>query len=195
MPAFVEPSILPPPLQADVMRRALETAGARMLEIDLQPLLVEDVDHVPLDVLEHLAEQYGVERILWKVAENETNRRALVKGIIAIKRKRGTPVSVHDIVTALGYGAITIEERIGARLYDGSAYHDGHILYGPASGWAMFNVVLTQPVTNDRISQLRSVIGIAQGARNHLIRLDYTEAAIRYNGVARYDGAYNHGSA
>jgi phage tail P2-like protein len=177
------------------MQHAIETAGARLMDIDLQPLLVEDVDQVPLDVLEHLAEQYGVEKILWKVAENETNRRALVKGIIAIKRKRGTPLSVRDIVRALGYGDITIEERIGARLYDGSGLHDGHLLYGPDGGWAMFNVILQTPVTNDRVAQLRDVIAIAQGARNHLIRLDYTGVAIRYNSNATYNGAYNHGAA
>jgi hypothetical protein len=177
------------------MQHAIETAGARLMDIDLRPLLVEDVDHVPMDVLEHLAEQYGVESLLWKLAESEPNRRALVKGIIAIKRRRGTPVGVRDIVRALGFGEVVIEERIGARYHDGTGRHNGHWLHGAAGGWAMFNVLLQNPIPNDRVAQLRDAIAIAQGARNHLYLLDYTTVPLRHNGFALHNGLYNRGAA
>lgn len=193
--SFIDPTLLPPALAADTMRRALETAGARMMELDLAPLLVEDTDHVSLDVLEHLADQYGVEPLLWKIAQGEGYRRALVKNILLIKRRRGTPASVREMIRALGFGEVVIEERIGARRYDATALHDGHITYGSANGWAMFNVVFSQPISNRQVSQLREAIALTQGARNHLIRLDYTTAPLHYDAVATYNADYNHGSA
>lgn len=108
--AFVNPTLLPPPLARDLSCRALEAVAARISSIDLTPLVVYDFDTVPVSALPSLAEQF---RMLgdagWNLATTEAQQRALLKEAIALHRIRGTPYAVTRVLEILGLNAAFTE--------------------------------------------------------------------------------------
>jgi phage tail P2-like protein len=115
----MKPSLLPPPLAADLSMRALETVFARSSKIDLSPMVVYDFDHVVESALPLLAEQFhilGAEG--WALAETITEKRALLKRAIELHRHKGTPWAIKQALAALSFNTRIFEWFD----YDGDPY-------------------------------------------------------------------------
>lgn len=183
--------LLPPnrsPLEsalAAVSALALDTAGLRHLWSARQ---------CRADALPWLSWTLTVEG--WSDARSDDARRAVIFDSINIHRRKGTPWAIRALVRALGFGEITIVERLGGLSYAGSAAFDGEYTHAPLSStWATYKVVLERPLTNAQAARLRSLLPSVAPARCHLLGLSYTAVANSHDGATRYDGNFNHGSA
>lgn len=121
-------------------------------------------------------------------------RRDVIAAAMAVHRIKGTPQSLINALAAMGIAA-AVEERVGARLYNGATRYDGIALHGPAGGWAMYRVILTTPLRNDQVAGVKTLLETTAPKRCELVSLDYTEVANLYDGRSIYDAAYNHGAA
>ncbi|VCM19316.1 phage tail protein I [Burkholderia pseudomallei] len=95
----------------------LEAALARVLRPSVDPEILRtlmDVDRCPAAFLPWLAWSVAVDG--WELAESDDARRALIKGSLALHRRKGTPWAVREIVRRLGFGEIEIQEgRVAKR--------------------------------------------------------------------------------
>lgn len=94
-----------------------------------------------------------------------------------------------------GFGEVDLIEGTGQIGYDGRHTYNGLFVHGDAQAWAVYRVILQQPITNDQAALLRQTLAAFAPARCHLASLEYQSVAIRYNSTTRYDGSYNHGSS
>lgn len=180
----------------DASTLAMNELIDRLGSLDIAPLLIYMVDYVEATALPLLIEQFHVAGNEGaNLAENDTNRRSLVKRAIAIHRLKGTPASLKQAIHDAGFGDTEIVERPGELRYDGRAKYDGLHTYGPDPGeWAEYHLIMSRPVTHDQALLIRALCDEFAPARCHLKSIVYTEAALRYNGQARYDGSYNYGT-
>lgn len=189
--------LLPPPLASDERFRILgQIVAQRISEIDLSPLLVYLIDLVTPSALALLGEQFSMSgEDGWNLAESDEAKRALIKGAIELHRQKGTPWAIREVVRRLGFGEVELIEGIGRLRYDGQRRHDGKMIHGDPSAWAVYRVILLErAITNDQANNLRSVLAAFTPARCHLASLEYQSVPIRYNAQASYDGQFNHGS-
>lgn len=136
--------ILPPLLLPDPTSQAWAEASARLQELDLAPLLVYLVDHVPAALLPILAEQFKTPPALWVLAETEDERRQLVKRTLSIMKKKGTPWAIREALKAAGFTDVQILERLQPTLRNGTVRRNRAIQrYGPeANLWAHYRVLV-----------------------------------------------------
>lgn len=111
---FVQPSLLAPPLRQDVSLRALESLGARISHLPLQPVVVYDFDRVPASALPALAQQFNVLGDGgWDLActalSPDAAKRALLKEAVHLHRIKGTPYALRRALDLLGVRAQVIE--------------------------------------------------------------------------------------
>ncbi|HAX3554458.1 TPA: phage tail protein, partial [Escherichia coli] len=92
-------------------------------------------------------------------------------------------------------GEVDLIEGTGRLSYDGNRSYNGLFVHGDAAAWAVYRVILKQPITNDQAAMLRQTLAAFAPARCHLASLEYQSVAIRYNNTAIHDGSYNHGSS
>ncbi|MBU9373614.1 phage tail protein I [Burkholderia multivorans] len=174
----------------------LEAALARVMRPSVDPEILRtlwDADRCPTAWLPWLAWAVAVDG--WELAESEDARRALVKGSVALHRKKGTPWAIRDVIRRLGFGEVTLVEGRGIRRRDGSATRNGDYLRGDATAWAQYIVKLFRAITRDQAENLKAVLERYAPQRSKLAALDYRAAPIRHNGVALRNGKYNRGSA
>ena len=178
-------------------RTALESAlaGASPLELDtagLRHLWTALLCLAP--ALPWLSWTLSVEA--WHEAKSDDARRALILNSIEIHRRKGTPWAIRLLIRSLGFGEVTIIERVGGLTYNGSATYNGEYPHATLSStWATYKVVLQRPITNAQAERLRKLLPSVAPQRCHLVGLRYASVANSYNGATRYDGNFNHGSA
>ncbi|WP_257835018.1 phage tail protein I [Burkholderia glumae] len=173
---------------------SLEAALAQVMRPEVDPDLIRtlwDADRCPAAFLPWLAWSLAVDG--WELAESEDARRALIKSSLAIYQKKGTPWAIREIVRRLGFGEIDIQEGRRIRHRDGSATRNGRYLHGGSAAWADYIVKLRQAVTRDQGENLKRAIERYAPVRSRLAWLDFSEVAIRHNGVAKRDGRYTRG--
>lgn len=177
---------------------ALETAvdltvGTRIDAINPDGIrTVGDASVTPSAFLPFLAWSRSVD--VYSTSWSEATRRSVIADAPAVHRIKGTKQSVIDALSAMGIAA-TVEERIGARHYDGATDHDGTALFGPTGGWAMYRVILSTPIRNDQVATVKALLETTAPKRCQLVSLDYQTVANLYDGVSIHDGLYNYGSA
>lgn len=188
---------LPPALAGDERFALLcKLLEERHAGIDLTPMLVYLVDLVKAPLLPVLADQFSLlDEAVWMLAESEDARRNLIKNAVELHRYKGTPWAIREIIRLLGFGEVELQEGLGGRTYNGSILFDGLYVYGDPRAWAAYRLILKDPITNDQADLLRRMLSSIAPAGRRLASLEYRAAAIRYNGTARYDGSYNHGSS
>ncbi|HFS8947016.1 TPA: phage tail protein I [Enterobacter roggenkampii] len=192
---MAEPLQLPPPLEGDVSLRTLGRLAGRLDSINLEALMVYLVDIVDSSALPWLGEQFSLFGDGWELAEADDVRRALIKSAIELHRYKGTPWSIREIIRRFGFGEVDLIEGTGQIGYDGRHTYNGNYVHGDAEAWAVYRVILQQPITNDQAALLRQTLAAFAPARCHLASLEYQSVAIRYNNTVNYDGSYNHGSS
>ncbi|MCX4139360.1 phage tail protein I [Paraburkholderia sp. SEWSISQ10-3 4] len=173
----------------------LETALATVMapQVDSEVLrTLWSADRCPLAWLPWLAWALAVDG--WELAESEDAKRALIKGSLALHRKKGTPWAVREVIRRLGFGEVEIVEGRLARRRDGSITRNGDYVHGRSNAWAEYIVKLRQPVTRDQADKLKAMLERYAPARSQLASLDYSAVPIRHNGVAIRNGQYNRGS-
>ena len=192
---MTEPLQLPPPLEGDISLRTLGRLAGRLDNIDLSVLMVFLVDIVDSSALPWLGEQFSLSGDGWELAESDDVRRMLIKAAIELHRYKGTPWSIWEVIRRFGFGEVDLIEGTGRLSYDGNRSYNGLFVHGDAAAWAVYRVILKQPITNDQAAMLRQTLAAFAPARCHLASLEYQSVAIRYNNTAIHDGSYNHGSS
>ncbi|WP_139497584.1 phage tail protein I [Escherichia coli] len=192
---MTEPLQLPPPLEGDISLRTLGRLAGRLDNIDLSVLMVFLVDIVDSSALPWLGEQFSLSGDGWELAESDDVRRMLIKAAIELHRYKGTPWSIREVIRRFGFGEVDLIEGTGRLSYDGNRSYNGLFVHGDAAAWAVYRVILKQPITNDLAAMLRQTLAAFAPARCHLASLEYQSVAIRYNNTAIHDGSYNHGSS
>lgn len=183
-------------IERDQRARALAELGLRFDRIDTPRLMPRLVDLVTSEHLPLLAESRSIlgEDGYW-LAESDSARRALIKGAYELHRYKGTPWAIREIIRRLGFGEVTLIEGLNRRTYNGETKYDGVYVYGSPTHWAHYRVVLKNAITNDQASLLRQTLRAFAPARCILESLDYSQAALRYNARATYNGNFNYGTA
>lgn len=122
----------------------MEALAARLQQIDLTPLLVLLIDQVNAEALPHLAAQFGVTGYDgWLLCTTDDERRALIKKAFQLHRYKGTPWAVKEVIKAVGYADVEVQEHFPTRRHDGSYNHDRSDYYGsPVGQWALFRVMV-----------------------------------------------------
>ena len=192
---MTEPLQLPPPLEGDISLRTLGRLAGRLDNIDLSVLMVFLVDIVDSSALPWLGEQFSLSGDGWELAESDDVRRMLIKAAIELHRYKGTPWSIREVIRRFGFGEVDLIEGTGRLSYDGNRSYNGLFVHGDAAAWAVYRVILKQPITNDQAAMLRQTLAAFAPARCHLASLEYQSVAIRYNNTAIHDGSYTHGSS
>ena len=192
---MTEPLQLPPPLEGDISLRTLGRLAGRLDNIDLSVLMVFLVDIVDSSALPWLGEQFSLSGDGWELAESDDVRRMLIEAAIELPRYKGTPWSIREVIRRFGFGEVDLIEGTGRLSYDGNRSYNGLFVHGDAAAWAVYRVILKQPITNDQAAMLRQTLAAFAPARCHLASLEYQSVAIRYNNTAIHDGSYNHGSS
>ncbi|MET3916239.1 phage tail P2-like protein [Variovorax sp. OAS795] len=132
----------------------------------------------------------------WSDARSDDARRAVILDSINIHRHKGTPWAIRALIRAIGFGEVTIIERVGGRTHNGAINRNGEFPHASlAATWATYKIVLERPITNVQAERLRKLLPAVAPARCHLVGLRYASVANSHNGATRRDGAYNHGSA
>lgn len=188
---MTEPLQLPPPLEGDISLRTLGRLAGRLDNIDLSVLMVFLVDIVDSSALPWLGEQFSLSGDGWELAESDDVRRMLIKAAIELHRYKGTPWSIREVIRRFGFGEVDLIEGTGRLSYDGNRSYNGLFVHGDAAAWAVYRVILKQPITNDQAAMLRQTLAAFAPARCHLASLEYQSVAIRYNNTAIHDGSYN----
>ncbi|QCU54391.1 phage tail protein I [Burkholderia pseudomallei] len=173
---------------------SLEAALAQVMRPSVDPNVIRtlwDADHCPAAFLPWLAWSLAVDG--WELAESDDARRELIKSSLAIYRKKGTPWAIREIVRRLGFGEVDIQEGRQIKRRDGSVKRDGRYLHGGSTAWAEYIVKLRRPVTRDQGENLKRAIERYAPARSRLAWLDFSEVAIRHNGVAIRNGQFTRG--
>ncbi|XJK98769.1 phage tail protein I [Escherichia coli] len=193
---MTEPLQLPPPLEGDISLRTLGRLAGRLDNIDLSVLMVFLVDIVDSSALPWLGEQFSLSGDGWELAESDDVRRMLIKAAIELHRYKGTPWSIREVIRRFGFGEVDLIEGTGRLSYDGNRSYSGLFVHGDATAWAVYRVILKQPITNDQAAMLRQTLAAFAPARCHLYQPGVSVCGtIRYNNTAIHDGSYNHGSS
>lgn len=194
---LVEPSLLVPAMRRDLSMRALESQGARIQGLDLQPTIVYDFDTVPASALPYLAEQYGLYGdIEWELANTEAKQRKLLKNAMRLISKRGTPWALKEVFKLLGFGDVVIEEGPGGRVRGaGHKRGDGFSVRGSDRWrWSLYRVTVPVLITIDQAAKARRLAEKWAPARCHLHSIRVAEGArLLRNGAARRTGEYTRG--
>ncbi|GHK44447.1 phage tail fiber protein [Escherichia coli] len=165
---MTEPLQLPPPLEGDISLRTLGRLAGRLDNIDLSVLMVFLVDIVDSSALPWLGEQFSLSGDGWELAESDDVRRMLIKAAIELHRYKGTPWSIREVIRRFGFGEVDLIEGTGRLSYDGNRSYNGLFVHGDAAAWAVYRVILKQPITNDQAAMLRQTLAAFAPARCHL---------------------------
>ncbi|MFT2543454.1 phage tail protein, partial [Escherichia coli] len=74
--------------------------------------------------------------------------RMLIKAAIELHRYKGTPWSIREVIRRFGFGEVDLIEGTGRLSYDGNRSYNGLFVHGDAAAWAVYRVILKQPITN-----------------------------------------------
>lgn len=137
-----------------------ELCFERFSGFELEKLLVTMFDTVDASLLDTLAAQYDMLGYNgWVLAENDQEKRELLKGAVGLHKMMGTAGGIREVVQRLGFEDIIIEEG-WENFTDGSAEP-------PVNPWAYFRVVYVLPAEkaiNDELAQ--NLIGLVNNYKN-----------------------------
>lgn len=190
-------SLLVPPLRDGDVLDAYERLTRRLLEQDVRPVVVVDIDRLPSSAFPHMAEQLSIsDEPAWELAETDAVKRNLLRYAFELHRYKGTIYAVRMVFRLLGLGEVDVLEGRGGRRRDGQTRRDGYGMRGDASvQWAVYRIVCYRLLTSAQADMARRMLASMVPARCALYDIDFTKAAVIRNGFARRDGTYSRGSA
>lgn len=178
------------PRNATSFERALSLAAARFSPARIVPTLW-NAGACPAELLPWLAWALSVDE--WDHGWSVEKKRAVISASIAIHQRKGTPGAIRTALAALGQPDAEIIERADCIYHNGAAVRDGTHRRRGLGGWPTFRVVLKRPVTVDQAQQIQRLLGSVKRNCVELLAIDYSQAALRRNGLHVRDGAYTRG--
>lgn len=122
--------------------------ATRMNNIELEALLVYVIDSVPSTALPTLARQFDVEGFSgYGVANNDAQRREIIKRAIELKRYMGTVFAIKEAMKTVGYTDAVLTEGID--------------MGNPSIDWARFSID----------SELGDTVGLEGVSQSNLAKL------------------------
>lgn len=150
----------------------------RLNSIDLTKMMLYMIDIAPVEALPLLASQFHVSGVEgWKFASTTQMKRNLLKSAIELHRYKGTPYSIKEALSKLGYPGAYFQEGV-SDFYDGTHTHDGSTTKG-SEGWAKFKafVPVDDPnnVPADVQAMITAIINEYKPVRCELISIMYIQ--------------------
>jgi len=182
-------SLLPP------NRTPLEAALEQVMSDGLDPSAIAtlwDPETCPAAFLPWLAWAYSVDN--WSEEWGIDAQRRVIAESLLLHKQKGTPAAIRRLMEAVGYGEVEIVEGISPNTYNGAHTHNGAITHGDTYGWAYYSVKVQKLMTSAQGDLIRAMLANVAPARCHLWAIDFSAAALTYNGVATYNGTYDHGA-
>ncbi|MCL6262175.1 phage tail protein I [Craterilacuibacter sp. RT1T] len=158
-------------------RTPLEAAVANATDFDADPSVIAKLwsaDDCPAALLPWLAWSLSVDG--WELADNEAERRALIKTSIDLHRHKGTVWAVEEAIKAAGYADAQIVEGLPILIRNGSVGRSGVELRNRGS-WAVFRILLDigehKGIGAAEAARVRAAVERWKPARSHLKDLLY----------------------
>lgn len=179
------------PSNSTPLERAMATAAARILAIDLPIDRMWDPETIPAEFLPWLAWSLSVD--IWDPEWTEETKRKAIAASIEVHRHKGSVGAVKRAVEAAGLGDAEIIEGWSANTFNGSFSRNGSRLRENSDHWAEYRVILRRPMSIAQSQRARAIIEDAAPVRSHLKLMSFLEAALLYNAAVVRDGAYTRG--
>lgn len=146
----------------------------------------------PANMLPMLAWASSIED--WDPQWSVEQQRTAIAAAADIHRHKGTPDAIKKALEVRGHPDAILVERADCFRYNGEALYNGYRRYGGPTQWATYRVILQRPITLDQAESITAMLDTVKRNCCHLVALDYTRAAWRYNGAVHYDGQYTYGT-
>lgn len=181
-------TLLPP--SSTPLERAVSRTMGRFNPDKIVPTLWNAAT-CPPEFLPYLAWAVSVDE--WDHRWSIDKKRAVIAAAPEIHRRKGTPLAIRRALESMGQADADIIERADCIRHDGTARRNGwHRRLGQA-GWATYRINLKRPVTVDQAIVIKRLLGAVTRNCVHLVAIDYSQAAIRRNGMAIRNGSYTRG--
>lgn len=181
-------SLLPPASTA--MERRLEESIFR-LDHGAIVLTLWDPDQCPPAVLPYLAWALSVDE--WDEEWPIEKKRAVVRESREIHRRKGTVAAIRRALASMGHPDAEIMERANCIIRNGTRRRDGTGTRGGLEQWATRRIILKRPVTIDQAWMIKRLIEAVGRNCVHTVAIDFSQATLRRNGMAKRDGSYTRG--
>lgn len=181
------------PYNATNFELSLEGAASRITDVPVPIRTVWSATNCPSNLLPWLASALQVSE--WDANWTDDVKRQVISNSAALHHIKGTVASIRTFFTSIGFGDITIDEGDSGKKYDGTFRYDGFMEYGDPAGWPYYRVRFKKLLSNAQAAEARLILAEIAPARCHLVSLDFTDAALIYNGTANYNGTYSYGVA
>lgn len=178
------------PANATPLERALSQSTGRFVPARLVAELW-NAQTCPESALPYLAWALSVDQ--WDSTWPVQIKRDTISAARLLHQRKGTPWSIRHALAIMGHADAIVIERADYIRHDGQAKRNGWHTRRGQDGWATFRVVLQRPITIDQSVQLRALLDTMKRNCVHLVALDYSEAALRHNGMYVRDGSYTRG--
>lgn len=178
------------PRNSTPLERALSRTAGRFNPPAVVPTLWNAATCPPA-VLPFLAWSLSVDE--WDHGWSVEKKRAVIAAARQIHQKKGTPQAVRTALASVGQPDAEIIERADCIRHNGAAQRNGRHRRRGLAGWATYRIILKRPVTVDQAFQIQRLLGAVQRNCIELLGIDYSQAALRRNGMAARNGAYTRG--
>lgn len=179
------------PKNASPLERALSAATGRFSPPAIVPTLWNAAT-CPAAVLPFLAWALSVDE--WDHGWSVEKKRAVIAAAREIHQKKGTPHAIRVSLASLGQPDAEIIERADCLRHNGEATRNGLRRRFGLPGWPTFRVILKRPVTVDQAFQIKRLLESTKRNCVKLLSIDFSQAALRRNGMATRSGAYTRGT-
>ena len=183
------PTLLPP--NSTPFERALSRTLGRFNPPAVVPALWNAATCPPA-VLPFLALALSVDE--WDQRWSIDKKRNVIAAARYIHQHKGTPAAVRRALASVGQPDAEIIERANCIRHNGTATRNGLYRRRGRSGWATYAIVLKRPVTIDQAQQIQRILAAVQRQSIELLYINYSQAALRRNGVATRNGTYTRGA-
>lgn len=186
-----QPATVLPPSSTPLERAVDLTAAQRLAALPAVVASLWNADTCPPAILPYLAWAMSVDE--WNDGWGIDKKRAVIKESRHIHQHKGTLSAIKRALAAIGQPGATVIERGNYIFHNGSALRNASHTREGAGGWASYRVILTQPVTIDMALQIKRLLAAVKRNCVTLTAIDYKQAALRRNGLTRYNAAYTRG--
>lgn len=186
----VSQSLLPP--ASTPFERAMEaTPAARLAALPAVVSSLWKADTCPAPLLPYLAWAVSVDE--WDERWSDDRKRAVIRESRLIHQQKGTPAAIRRALASLGQPDAGIIERGDYIRHNGTALRNGVHLRKGHGGWPTYRIVLRRPVTIDQAHQIKRLLASVKRNCIVLTAIDFKQALLRHNGMAKRDGTYTRG--
>lgn len=150
-----------------------------------------NADTCPEKMLPYLAWALSVDD--WDATWSLERKRAAIREARFIHQHKGTLAAIKRALAVLGHQDAVVIERADCIHHNGAAIRNGWHRRRGQGGWATYRVILQRPITIDQADVIYRILDDVKRNCIHLTALDFSQAALRHNGIATRNGSYTRG--